>query len=146
MSLFVSFTITPVLASRFGKLVHLRKDTLWGKINLAFERFIDTLKEDYGKLLRKMLHKKRWLFLGTSLLIIGSIALLPAGFIGASFAPKTDQSVLVLNMELEPTATIYKTNMLTQQAEKIIMAQPEVKKLFTSIGFVNGSVAGASSN
>lgn len=146
MSLFVSFTITPVLASRFGKLVHLRKDTLWGKINLGFERFIDILKEDYGKLLQKALHKKRWLLLFTLLLIIGSIALVPAGFIGGSFAPKTDQSDLVLNMELEPTATIYKTNMLTQQAEKIIMAQPEVKKVFTSIGFVNGSVAGASSN
>jgi hydrophobic/amphiphilic exporter-1 (mainly G- bacteria), HAE1 family len=146
MSLFVSFTITPVLASRFGKLVHLNKGTLWGKINLGFERFIDTLKEDYGNLLQKVLHNKRWLLLFTLLLIIGSIALLPTGFIGASFAPKTDQSDLVLNMELEPTATIYKTNMITQEAEKIIMAQPEVKKVFTSIGFVNGSVAGASSN
>jgi HAE1 family hydrophobic/amphiphilic exporter-1 len=146
MSLLVSFTITPVLVSRFGKLAHLRKGTFGGKISLGFERFLDTLKEDYGKLLQKMLHRKRWLLLFTLLLIIGSIALVPSGFIGGSFAPKTDQNDLVLNMELEPGATIYKTNMLTQQAEKIIMAQPEVKKVFTSIGFVNGSVAGAGSN
>lgn len=146
MSLFVSFTITPLLASRFGKLEHLKNDTLWGRINLSFENFIDTIKEDYGRLLQKVLHKKRWLLSGTILLIIGSIALVPTGFIGAAFIPKTDQSDLILNMELEPTATIYKTNMLVQQAEKILMEQPEVEKVFSSIGFVSGSVSGTSSN
>lgn len=146
MSLFVSFTITPLLASRFGKLEHLKNDTLWGRINLGFENFIDTIKEDYGRLLQKVLHKKRWLLSGTILLIIGSIALVPTGFIGAAFIPKTDQSDLILNMELEPTATIYKTNMLVQQAEKILMEQPEVEKVFSSIGFVSGSVSGTSSN
>jgi HAE1 family hydrophobic/amphiphilic exporter-1 len=146
MSLFVSFTITPLLASRFGKLEHLKNDTLWGRINLGFENFIDTIKEDYGKLLQKVLRKKRWLLSGTILLIIGSITLVPTGFIGAAFIPKTDQSDLILNMELEPTATIYKTNMLVQQAEKILMEQPEVEKVFSSIGFVSGSVSGTSSN
>lgn len=146
MSLFVSFTITPLLASRFGKLEHLTANTLWGKINLGFERFIDILKEDYGKMLRKVLCKKRWLLSGTIVLIIGSIALVPTGFIGAAFIPKADQSDLILNMELEPTATIYRTNMLVQQTEKILLQQPEVEKVFSSVGFVSGSVSGASSN
>ncbi|TCD26513.1 efflux RND transporter permease subunit [Pedobacter psychrodurus] len=146
MSLFVSFTITPLLASRFGKLEHLQGNTLWGRINIGFERFIDSLKEDYAKLLEKVLRKKRWLLSATILLIIGSIALVPTGFIGAAFIPKTDQSDIILNMELEPTATVYKTNMLVQQAEKVLMAQPEVEKVFSSIGFVSGSVSGTSSS
>jgi HAE1 family hydrophobic/amphiphilic exporter-1 len=146
MSLFVSFTVTPLLASRFGKLEHLSDNTLWGRINLGFESFIDAIKKDYGRLLEMVLRKKRWLLSGTVLLIIGSIALVPTGFIGAAFIPKTDQSDLILNMELEPTATIYKTNMLVQQAEKLLMEQPEVEKVFSSIGFVSGSVSGTSSN
>jgi HAE1 family hydrophobic/amphiphilic exporter-1 len=146
MSLFVSFTITPLLASRFGKLEHLKGNSLWGKINIGFERFIDSLKEDYAKLLEKVLRKKRWLLSATILLIIGSIALVPTGFIGAAFIPKTDQSDIILNMELEPTATVYKTNMLVQHAEKVLMAQPEVEKVFSSIGFVSGSVSGTSSS
>lgn len=146
MSLFVSFTVTPVLASRFGKLEHLKDNTLWGKINLGFERLINIIKEDYGKILQKVLTRKRWLLSGTLLLIIAAIVLVPTGFIGAAFIPKTDQSDLILNMELEPTATIYKTNMLVQQAEKIIMEQPEVEKVFSSVGFVSGSVSGTSSN
>lgn len=146
MSLFVSFTVTPVLASRFGKLEHLKNNTLWGKINLGFERLINIIKEDYGKILQRVLTRKRWLLSGTLLLIIAAIVLVPTGFIGAAFIPKTDQSDLILNMEMEPTATIYKTNMLVQQAEKIIMEQPEVEKVFSSVGFVSGSVSGTNSN
>lgn len=146
MSLFVSFTITPLLASRFGKLEHLKGDTLWGKINLGFEHFIDIIKDDYATLLKKVLRKRRWLLSATILLIVGSVALVPMGFIGASFIPKADQSDLILNMELEPTATIYKTNMLVQQAEKLLLEQPEVEKVFSSVGFVSGSISGANSN
>jgi hydrophobic/amphiphilic exporter-1 (mainly G- bacteria), HAE1 family len=146
MSLFVSFTVTPLLASRFGKLEHLKGDSLWGKINLGFEKFIDAMKEDYGRMLQKVLHKKRWLLSLTIFLIIGAIALVPAGFIGAAFIPKADQSDLILNMELEPTATVYKTNLLVQQAEKILLDQPEVEKVFSSIGFISGSVSGTNSN
>lgn len=146
MSLFVSFTITPLLASRFGKLEVLKRNTLWGKINLGFEKFLVVLNEDYGRLLEKVLRRKRWLLMATLVLIIGSIALVPAGFIGASFIPKTDQSDMVLSMELEPAASIYKTNMLSQQVEQLLLQQQEVKKVFSSIGFVSGSIAGASNN
>lgn len=146
MSLFVSFTVTPLLASRFGKLEQLNGGTLWGKMNIGFERFIEAVKEDYGQLLKKVLHKKRWLLSGTILLILGSVSLVPLKFIGAAFISKTDQGDLIVNMELEPTATIYRTNMLVQQAEKILLQQPEVEKVFSSVGFVSGSISGTSSN
>lgn len=146
MSLFVSFTVTPLLVSRFGKLEHLKSNTLWGKVNLGFEHFINVIKENYGKILEKVLNRKRWLLSGILLLIIGAVILIPTGFIGAAFIPKTDQNDLIINMELEPTASIYKTNMLVQQAEKIILEQPEVERVFSSIGFVSGSVLGTSSN
>lgn len=146
MSLFVSFTITPLLASRFGKVEELNNKTLWGRINLGFEHMIDVLKEDYGKMLAYLLKKKRWLLSGVMLLIIGSIALIPLGFIGGAFMPTQDQGELMINLELSPTASIYQTNMLTREAEELILKEPEVVKVFSSIGFVSGSVAGTSNN
>jgi HAE1 family hydrophobic/amphiphilic exporter-1 len=146
MSFFVSFTVTPVLASRFGKLERLSKDTLWGRIHLCIEGFLNSIREDYGAALQKVLERKRWLLLCTTLLILGSVTLIPAGFIGAAFMPETDQGTLILNMELEPSATLYKTNMRVQEAEKILLTQPEVEKVFSSIGFVSGSVSGAANN
>ncbi|RXF68934.1 efflux RND transporter permease subunit [Arcticibacter tournemirensis] len=146
MSLFVSFTITPMLASRFGKIEDLKKRTLWGRINRGFEHFIDMLKDEYGKLLARVLNRKRWLFAGTLFLLFGAISLLPMGFIGSAFIPTADQGELLINLELEPTASIYKTNKATQEAERIIMKEPIVKNVFSSIGFVEGSVAGTTNN
>ncbi|RFM31380.1 efflux RND transporter permease subunit [Chitinophaga silvisoli] len=146
MSLFVSFTVTPMLASRFGRLEHLNKDSWWGRLNLGFEHIIDVIKVNYGKLLKVSLHKKRYLLSGVIILIIGSIMLVVKGFVGAAFIPSGDQGELMINLELSPDASIYQTNMLTQQVEKEILARPEVDKVFSSIGFLTGGVAGTGNN
>jgi len=146
MSLFVSFTVTPLLASRFGRIEEMNEHTLWGRINIGFENFIDKVKAVYGSALAVVLHKKRWLLGGVILLIIGSIALIPFGFIGAAFMPSADQGELLIKLELAPSATIYQTNMVTQEAEKMIKEQPAVVRTFSSIGFVSGGVAGAGNN
>lgn len=146
MSLFVSFTVTPMLASRFGRLEHLTKETWWGRLNLGFEHIIDVIKENYGKALKVSLHKKRYLLSGVIVLIIGSIMLVAKGFVGAAFIPAGDQGELMINLELSPDASIYQTNMLTQQVEKQLMARPEVDKVFSSIGFLTGGVAGTGNN
>ncbi len=146
MSLLVSFTITPLLASRFAKLEQLKSNKLWGKIALGFEKLIDNLKEDYGKWLEVVLNKKRYFLFFTILLIAGSVALIPLGLIGAEFIPETDQNTLAINMELESTSSISKTNRLVQESEKLILKQPEVVKVFSSIGFAGGSISGSDSN
>lgn len=146
MSLFVSFTITPMLASRFGKIEELNPKTLWGRINIGFEKIIDNLKEAYAGMLATVLRKKRWLLSGVILLIVGSLMLVGTGFIGGAFIPAGDQGELLLKMELAPSSSIYQTNMTVQQAEKIILAKPEVERVFSSIGFVSGGVAGTGNN
>lgn len=40
MSLFVSFTITPVIASRISKLEHITNSTLMGRFSLFFEKIL----------------------------------------------------------------------------------------------------------
>lgn len=146
MSLFVSFTVTPMLASRFGKLTILKKETIWGKINITLEDGIEKLKDVYAQFLDWTLTKKRWLLSAVIILLIGSIMLVANGFIGGSFMPTADQGELVVNLELAPEASIYNTNMATQDAEKIILQHPEVVKAFSNIGFVSGSVSGSSNN
>ncbi|MVT09554.1 efflux RND transporter permease subunit [Chitinophaga tropicalis] len=146
MSLIVCFTITPLLASRFGKLEELSKKTLWGRVNLGFEHFIDGVKEEYAKLLALLLRKKRWLLSGVIIMIVASFSLLVKGFIGAAFIPVMDQGQLLIKIELAPAASLYQTNMATQEAEKLIMAHPEVVNVFSTVGFVTGSVAGSTSN
>ncbi|BAV05533.1 hydrophobic/amphiphilic exporter-1, HAE1 family [Filimonas lacunae] len=146
MSLFVSFTITPLLASRFGRLEHLNKGNLWGRMNLGFEAFITGLKNDYGKMLAFLLGKKRWLLSGVIILLIGSFMLLAKGFIGAAFIPVSDQGQLLIKLETAPGTALYQTNMVTREAEQMIRKHPEVINTFASVGFVAGTVAGSSGN
>src|SRR5690606_4015904 len=96
MSLLVSFTITPMLASRFGKLDHFTKDTLWGRISLGFESLFEDLKNSYTSILKWSLNHRWAVYLSTVVLFLGSIALVPAGFIGSEFAAQGDQGELVV--------------------------------------------------
>lgn len=134
MSLLVSFTLTPLLVSRFGKMQVLNAGTLWGKLDLGFEHLIDRLTAMYGQLLTWTLGHKRYIFLTVIGLLIGSIYLIPAGFIGAAFIPASDQGEMSISIELAPTASIYQTNTASQRAEQLIMKHPEVTNVFTSVG------------
>lgn len=143
MSLFVSFTLTPLLASRFGKLEKLNKDTLWGKLNIAFENQIDKLIAAYGRILEWALGHKRYVIIGVIALFAGAGSLGYFGFIGSSFAGNGDRGEFNLIVELDPQATLTQTNRVTQQIEKIILAYPEVTKVFTNVGATGTMIGGS---
>ncbi|MGA0559615.1 efflux RND transporter permease subunit [Larkinella sp. VNQ87] len=146
MSLLVSFTLTPLLASRFGKIEVLSQKSLWGRLNLGFENLITRLTNAYGRILVWVLGHKRYIFLATIALMVGSIALVPAGFIGGAFMPQSDQGEMNVQIELAPTASIYQTNSIAQQAEQIIMKHPEVTNVFTNVGYSSNGLATASNS
>jgi len=146
MSLLVSFTLTPLLASRFGKVEVLNPNTLWGKLNLGFEHIIDRITAAYGRILVWVLGHKRWIFLAVIAMMVGAIALVPAGFIGGAFMPNSDQGEMAVNIELAPTASIYQTNAVSQRAEQIIMKHPEVINVFTNVGYTSSGIATSSNS
>lgn len=146
MSLMVSFTLTPLLVSRFGKLEVLNPNSLWGKLNIGFEHFLDQLKEYYGRVLTSVLGHKRWLFLVVIALFVGTVALVPAGFIGAAFMQQSDQGEFNVKLELAPTASIYQTNQLAQRVERVLMKHPEVTNVFTNVGYTSSGIATASNS
>ncbi|MFD1145270.1 efflux RND transporter permease subunit [Larkinella insperata] len=146
MSLLVSFTLTPLLASRFGKIEILSRNSLWGRLNLGFENMISRLTEWYGRVLAWVLGHKRYIFLATIALLVGSIALVPAGFIGGAFMPQSDMGEMAVNIELAPTASIYQTNAVAQRAEQIIMKHPEVTNVFTNVGYTSSGIATSSNS
>lgn len=146
MSLFVSFTITPMLASRFGKLDHFTRDTLWGKISLSFEDWFENLKQSYSKILDWSLSHRWVIYLSTFILFVGSIALVPTGFIGAEFIKQSDRGEMIITLEMDPQVTLQQNNLVTRQIEEMVRKQPAVDKVFTNVGYASGAMAGSSSN
>ncbi|MFT4062484.1 MAG: efflux RND transporter permease subunit [Edaphocola sp.] len=146
MSLLVCFTLTPLLASRWGKLVHLDKNTLWGRISLWFEGMIDNLRDGYTNILQWSLRHKRWVFIGVIILFVGAITLAGAGFIGGAFISQGDQGEMVVKLELDPNASVKQTNATVQEAEHIILQEKDVINVFSNIGISNLGGLGSVSN
>lgn len=147
MSLIVCFTITPMLASRWGKIVHLSNKTLWGRISIWFENKVNGLRDWYTEKLKWALGHKRWIFIGVIALFIGTFALMGNGFVGFSFMSKSDQGQLAVKLELDPTASLYQTNMVTMEVERLIQEEDVVDIIFTNVGYSStGMLASSNSN
>ena len=146
MSLLVSFTLTPLLASRWGKVEILSKSSLWGRINLAFERFLDSLQADYGKILKWSLGHKRWVLITILLLFSGSVALVATGFIGSSFAGSGDRGEFSIRLEMSPQTPLAQTNLATRKVEELLLQKPEVLKVFANVGTQTGAMGSGGSN
>ncbi|KAB2922221.1 MAG: efflux RND transporter permease subunit [Bacteroidetes bacterium] len=146
MSLFVSFTITPLLASRFAKLERLSERTLLGRFALAFERFYHRFQEHYLSMLKWSLGHKRWVGLIAVGLFFGSFALPALGLIGVEFFAQTDRGEFSVTVELPPGASIEQTNQASLDVERIMSGMPEIKKVFTTVGVSADGFIGTSSN
>jgi hydrophobic/amphiphilic exporter-1 (mainly G- bacteria), HAE1 family len=140
MSLLVSFTVTPLLASRFSRLTPLTCHSLMGRIGLAFERQYSGLLESYEGILRWGLAHRWLIYALVFVLILSSMALLGLGFIGSEFMPNTDRGEFVVKLEGEPQNTLHRTNQLTEKVERLLLSKPEVIRVFASIGYSSGDM------
>ena len=133
-SLLVSFTLVPLLMSRFGKLSDENSQTLSGRFSRTVERVFEAVKNWYASVLAWGLRRKVTVLLTAIVIFIGTFALLPAGFIGFAFMPEIDRGEFVVTLDMNPQLTIYQNNQLTMQAERIIASKPEVQRVYTNVG------------
>jgi len=146
LSLFVSFTVTPALASRFSRLQHLSNKTLMGRFGLWFEAQFDKLKEFYGRVLAWSLGHRTIVYAGVIVMFIASIMLVAKGFIGGEFMTQSDRGEFTVSVELPSGAKLEQTNQTTQQLESVVLAIPEVRKAFVNVGTSSEGLVGQSSN
>ncbi len=146
LSLFVSFTVTPLLASRIGKLEKLAGRTIIGKFAIWFEKGFRSLTDSYISILKWSLVNKWKVIVIALVLFIASLALVPAGFIGAEFMTQTDQGEIAVILEMPLGYTLENTNFATQKVENYIKNLPEVKNLFVTVGASNEGLVGQYSN
>jgi hydrophobic/amphiphilic exporter-1 (mainly G- bacteria), HAE1 family len=146
VSLFVSFTVTPMLASRFAKLERLTRKSLLGKFAVSFEEIFKKVELRYAEILQWALRNRGKVFGLTTLLFVLAIALIPMGFIGTEFMTPVDRGEFTVTLEMSPGYTLEQTNFITRDVEKFIAMIPEVQKTFTNVGVSSEGFVGQSSN
>ncbi|MCX7709076.1 MAG: efflux RND transporter permease subunit [Clostridia bacterium] len=132
-SLLVSFTVTPMLASRLAH-IKMGKEEGSTKKQGRISKLFGYATELYKKFLLWSLDN-RWKIIGITLAgVILSIALVPLGLIHTEFMPVSDQSQLNLDISLTPGSSLKQTEEKVAVVEKHLRDLPEMKEYYTTIG------------
>ncbi|MCE1189667.1 MAG: efflux RND transporter permease subunit, partial [Ignavibacteria bacterium] len=145
-SLLVSFTLTPLLLSKFGRLENLNRPTLGNQFASMFESFYNHIKAFYHTALVWALNYGKKLSIGVLVLFIAVVSLLGAGFVGSTFIPDTDQGEFIIELEFAPQVTAVENNLISQKIETALLSRREIKKVMASIGSSTNILATSARN
>lgn len=144
-SLLVSFTLTPLLASRFLTLQHALMEGSGPLVRFgrAWDHGFDVLGRSYRRLLRGVLQRKlfflkmRWIVIAAGLasFVVG-LALPFSGRIGFDIFPSGDQSEIDLTLTMPPATSLETTNTVVKRMEETLQAMPEVHAVYSNTGTV----------
>jgi len=133
-SLLVGFTLTPWLASRIGKKEDLQPTNLFNRFLIGFEKMLDKFIEWYGRKLNWVLNHKL-IFAGIVLVLFAmTLGIMRQGIIGKELISTGDQGKFRFALEFEKSTSIQRNDAVSGAIEKHILAQPEVKTLFSNVG------------
>ncbi|RZK87204.1 MAG: efflux RND transporter permease subunit, partial [Pedobacter sp.] len=125
LSLVASFTIVPLIFSRFGKLERIEGKNIFGKFILWFEKQLRKFTQWITNLLIWTLGHKALTLIIMFVMFISSCGLLAGGYIGFEFFPKSDKGEFLLQIEMPKDVSLEQTNFYTQKAEDYLSKQKD---------------------
>ncbi|MBM4136279.1 MAG: efflux RND transporter permease subunit [Nitrospira sp.] len=153
VSLFISFTLTPMMASRYLKgqgaggkdQENSALSTQHSALKRLFSRIADNLNKGYKKtedLYRRLLkialnHRATVIITATGIFIF---SLFITGFMGKEFVPPEDQSRFMVRLKAQIDYSVDEVDRLFRKAEEIIRSTPEVQTCFYAQGIMSGQV------
>lgn len=130
MSLLVSFTLTPMMASLLYKN---GLTTPKGKIWVWLDRLEEVTLQKYEVLLRRCLAHPKKLLTGIGIVFFLSLSLIPLGVVGSEYMPKTDEGALQISVELPIGSNARQTNEALLLIDSYIQTIPEVQHYLTRV-------------
>ena len=130
MSLIVSFTLTPMMASKFyAQGIKLPKGKIWSLLDkVEVETIIG-----YEKILKKCLLHPKKVLITVGLFFIVAVSLVPAGIVGSEYMPRTDESAIQVNIELPIGYNAEQTNEVLLLFDEYLLNVPEIKHYLSNV-------------
>ncbi|MCX5833866.1 MAG: efflux RND transporter permease subunit [Deltaproteobacteria bacterium] len=142
VSLVVSFTLTPMMSSRYLK-AHAARNPGHnpGKPRLRrfyragdwLERLYKKTEDVYRRILVFCLNRRNVVLISAVAVFV--LSLLMTRFIGKEFVPQEDQSQFIVRLEAPIDYSVDETDKLFQKAEAIVKEIPEIIRLYYSQGY-----------
>ncbi len=138
VSLFVSFTLDPMLSSvwrdppaqRFTRVPWL------GRQMMRIERAIDSVHVVYAKVLRWALGHRKTVLAAAVATFAGSFLIVP--LVGTEFIPDVDQGFISLRLNTPVGSSLEYTDAKTAEAERVLAKFPEIAMVMTTVGTEDG--------
>ncbi len=144
VSLFVAFTLTPMLSSKWLKSedeVLSKEGNIFQKMLFYFNHFFEILSEKYKAALRWSLYHRKTVVFGSIALFLLSFMLM--GMLGSQFFPDTDENEFTIIVKAAPGSSLEQSSYICDLVEKDLRKHREVTTILTTIGGGNNPVTTA---
>lgn len=141
ISLFVAFSLTPMLSSRWLKREDeslSKEGNIVEKTLYYFNHFFEWLSSKYRIALNWSLGHRKTVVFGSIAVFIFSFFLM--GFLGSEFFPTQDQGEFTITIDAAPGSSLEKTDQIAKQIESMVEKKPGVVNVLTTIGAGNDPV------
>ena len=141
VSLFVAFTLTPMLASRW---LRPQDEDLSNEGNILrrglffFNQFFDKMSKRYRSAIAwSLAHRRMTLIFALGLFAFSFVLM---RFLGSEFFPESDQSEFTVGVNASPGTSLDQTAAICERIETVLRKRPEVTTLLTTIGAGNDPI------
>ena len=139
VSIFISFTLTPILAALVLKPVDEAQDSRLRRLERRWNQGLDRAADLYVGVLRKMLrHKVLTLGVlgGVVVLFVHALSLAPG--IGFSFSPDIDKGTIYMKLEFPTRQDLGTTVDRVREAQGLLRGLPGLQHVLATVGVVEG--------
>lgn len=139
VSLFISFTLVPMMASKMLKVSNGKKTTKLGKAFELFDKKFEDISKKYSNILKYLLNKRITVLIVCGAMFVGSLLLIES--LGFNMMPTTDQGTINVDADFDSGITLDKAIEKTKEIEARIYEYPEVKSIYSTVKNTSASVS-----
>jgi len=128
VSLFISFTVDPMLSAYWGDPVDRarRPRARLGRWLATFNEWFDHQADRYGNVIAWALQHRKWMA-GIAVGCLALAVLLQAKLIGSSFLPKSDEGMVAVDVRTPSSASLEYSRLKVEKAAELSREIPETR-------------------
>jgi len=141
VSLFISFTLDPMLSAYWGDPPghHLAPRKGISRLLARFNVWFDHQADRYGHVIAWALHHRRWMALFAVASLVGAVAL-HMSFGGSSFLPASDAGMLAIEVRSPSSSSLEYSRLKMESAAALARTLPETKDTNSNVAPGGGRI------
>ena len=142
VSLFISFTLDPMLSAFWGDPpgYHEKPKTGISRQLQRFNHWFDGLADRYGNVIAWALHHRRWMAFFAVLSFALAVAMLSLKLVGFSFLPSSDYGTIAIEVRTPASSSLLYSKLKMEEAAQQARQMPETQATNSYVNVSGGRI------